>query len=195
MFDAKDGKVIWGKESRDLPRGVAMDIDPRHKGCESWALGDGLRGVWNAKGEMVSERRPRSCNFGVWWDGDLLRELLDRNRISKWNWEDGSETPLLVAEGASSINGSKANPVLSADIVGDWREEVIFRSADGKELRVYTTTIPTEHRLPTLMHDPQYRLSVAWQNVAYNQPPQVGFYLGDGMGKAPRANIVTTNAR
>jgi rhamnogalacturonan endolyase len=83
MFDARDGKVIWGKQSRDLPRGVTMDIDPRHKGAEAWALGDGLSGVWNAKGERISERRPRSCNFAAWWDGDLLRELLDRNRITK----------------------------------------------------------------------------------------------------------------
>jgi rhamnogalacturonan endolyase len=195
MFDARDGKVIWGKQSRDLPRGVTMDIDPRHKGAESWALGDGLRGVWNSKGEMISERRPRSCNFAAWWDGDLLRELLDRNRITKWNWEDGSETPLLVAEGASSINGTKATPVLCADILGDWREEVILRSTDNKELRIYTTTLPTRHRLYTLMHDPHYRLSVAWQNVAYNQPPHTGFYLGEGMAKPPRPNIVTGRDR
>jgi rhamnogalacturonan endolyase len=188
--EARTGKLIWGKPSPDVARGVAMDIDPRHRGYEMWASGEGLRGVWNVKGEMISERKPRSCNFGVWWDGDLLREILDRNRITKWNWQDGSETPLLVAEGCSSNNGTKATPALCADILGDWREEVILRSTDNKELRIYTTTIPTEHRLYTLMHDPQYRLSVAWQNVGYNQPTQVGFYLGDGMTKAPRPNIV-----
>jgi hypothetical protein len=68
---------------------------------------------------------------------------------------------------------------LQADLFGDWREEVIFTT--GSELRIYTTTIPTTHRLYTLMHDTHYRVSIAWQNVAYNQPPFTGFYLGDGM--------------
>jgi rhamnogalacturonan endolyase len=70
---------------------------------------------------------------------------------------------------------------LTADLLGDWREEVLFRTADNRALRIYTTTIPTNHRLPTLMHDRQYRLSVVWQNVAYNQPPHPSFFLGHGM--------------
>lgn len=192
LHDARTGKLIWGKPSPDVGRGVAMDIDPRHRGYESWASGAGLSGVWNCKGEQISDRKPKSCNFGVWWDGDLLRELLDRNMISKWNWADGTETRLLTAEGCASNNGTKATPALCADILGDWREEVIWRTADNKELRIYTTTIPTDHRLCTLMHDPQYRLSVAWQNVAYNQPTQPGFYLGEGMNQPPRPSIITT---
>jgi rhamnogalacturonan endolyase len=119
----------------------------------------------------VSERRPRSVNFAVWWDGDLLRELLDRTTISKWDWTRGVEVPLLVAEGCTANNGTKATPVLSADLLGDWREEVIWRSADNRELRLYTTPLPTPHRFRSLMQDPQYRLAVAWQNVGYNQPP------------------------
>jgi hypothetical protein len=74
------------------------------------------------------------------------------------------------------------------DIFGDWREEVIFSC--GSSLRIYTTTTPTTNRIYTLMHDPQYRLAVAWQNVAYNQPPHTGFYLGYGMTlPAPKPNI------
>ncbi len=84
---------------------------------------------------------------------------------------------LLAAQGCVSNNGSKATPCLSADILGDWREEIIWRSADNKELRVYVTTLPTPHRLTTLMHDPQYRLSVAWQNVVDQQTPI------DGVGR------------
>jgi rhamnogalacturonan endolyase len=80
-----------------------------------------------------------------------------------------------------SNNGSKANPCLCADILGDWREEVLWRTRDRRELRIFTTTEPTDVRHPTLMHDPIYRLSVAWQNVGYNQPTQVGFYLGEGV--------------
>jgi rhamnogalacturonan endolyase len=189
LHEARTGRVLWGKPSPDVARGVALDIDPRHRGYEMWASGEGLDGVWNAKGEKIGDRKPRSCNFGVWWDGDLLRELLDGNRISKWNWEDGSETVLLTAEDCRANNGTKSTPCLCADILGDWREEVIWKTADGKELRIYTTPLPTEHRLYTLMHDPQYRLSVAWQNVAYNQPTQPGFYLGVGMQKPPRPRI------
>lgn len=189
LHDAATGRLLWGKLSQDVARGVAMDVDPRHPGCEMWAAGAGLSGMWNAKGHLISERRPRSCNFGVWWDGDLLRELLDRNVISKWNWADGTESRLLVAEGCSSNNGSKATPALCADILGDWREEVVWRSSDGKELRLYTTTSPTEYRLRTLMQDPQYRLSVAWQNVGYNQPTQPGFYLGHGMKLEPPPSL------
>jgi rhamnogalacturonan endolyase len=190
--DARTGKVIWSKPSADVGRGMAADIDPRHPGYEFWASGPGLDGLWNVKGEKVSDRKPRSCNFAIWWDGDPLRELLDRTTISKWNWEKGTETTLLSATGCASNNGTKATPCLIADIFGDWREEVIFRSADNKELRIYTTPIPTEMRLVTLMHDPQYRLAVAWQNVGYNQPPHPGFFLGDGMKAPPRPRITTT---
>ncbi|HQG48778.1 MAG TPA: hypothetical protein PK373_06790 [Sedimentisphaerales bacterium] len=73
--------------------------------------------------------------------------------------------------------------------MGDWREEILMTAPDGKSLRLYTTTIPTEHRLYTLMHDPQYRLSIAWQNVVYNKPPYVSFFLGQGMAAPPRPNI------
>jgi rhamnogalacturonan endolyase len=115
--------------------------------------------------------------------------------IFKWNWAEGVETVMLTAEGCASNNGTKATPALSADILGDWREEVIWRTTDNKELRIYTTTIPTRHRFYTLMHDPQYRLSVAWQNVAYNQPPHTSFFMGEGMAKPPRPAIVAPSKK
>ncbi len=192
LHDARTGEILWSKSSADVVRGLAMDIDPRHRGYETWAAGGGLRGLWNAKGEQIADRKPRSCNFGIWWDGDLGRELLDRTTISKWDWQEQREAVLLSDRECSSNNGSKATPCLCADILGDWREEVIWRSRDGRELRIYSTTILTNLRLPTLMHDPQYRLSVAWQNVAYNQPTQPGFYLGTDMKVPVRLKIRTT---
>ncbi len=187
-YDASSGKIIWSDgPDADVGRGLTADIDPRHSGAEMWSGPAGLR---TSRGERVGPA-PRSANFAIWWDGDLLREILDRNRISKWNWTNATLEPLLIVEGATSINGSKATPILSGDLFGDWREEVIFRTPDSKELRVYTTTIPTTNRLNTLMHDPQYRLAIAWQNVGYNQPPHPGFYLGEGMKLAPRLNITT----
>jgi rhamnogalacturonan endolyase len=102
--------------------------------------------------------------------------------------------PLLRANefGAASNNGTKANPCLSADILGDWREEVIWRSSDNTELRIFSTTIPTSRRLPTLMHDLVYRLSVAWQNVAYNQPPHLGFALNETVAALRISRSATT---
>jgi rhamnogalacturonan endolyase len=102
---------------------------------------------------------------------------------------------IFTAEGCASNNGSKSTPVLSADILGDWREELIERTADNKELRIYTTVIPTEQRFYTLMHDPQYRESIALQNVGYNQPPWTSFFLGYGMKAPPKPNIVLVTPR
>jgi len=193
--DASTGALLWSKPggteaSPDVGRGLALDLDPRHPGYEMWASGGPrIRGLYTVKGEKISEKNPGSCNFGIWWDGDLLREILNGNRVSKWNWETETEDPLLTAEGCTSNNGTKSTPALSVDLLGDWREEVILRTTDNKELRIFSTTIPTEHRLYTLMHDPQYRLAIAWQNVAYNQPPHPGFFLGADMKPAPRPHI------
>lgn len=183
MFDAKTGTVLWSQSPGiDVGRGVAADIDPRYPGCENWGGPGGLR---NVHGQTICQKTPSSTNFLVWWDDDLTRELLDGNHIDKWDWKDSVTRRLLTAEGCTANNGTKATPCLSGDILGDWREEVIWRTADDRELRIYSTTVPSTHRLPTLMQDPQYRLSIAWQNTAYNQPPHPGFFLGEGMKKRP----------
>ena len=177
-FDARTGQTLWRiGDAEDAGHCLAADIDPRYPGAEMWGGPGGLR---TCQGAPIGPA-PRSANFAIWWDGDLLRELLDRNTIWKWDWQNASLETLFTAEGCLSNNCTKATPALSADLFGDWREEVVFRTADNRALRIYTTTIPTQHRIRTLMHDPQYRLSVAWQNVGYNQPPHTGFYLGEGM--------------
>ena len=189
--DANTGALIWGKPggtapAPDVGRGVAFDIDPRHPGNEVWST---LPGLNNARGEIISAKKPNSVNFAVWWDGDLLRELLNSNTVSKWDWLTETTHLLFTAEGCTSNNSTKSNPALSADLLGDWREEVILRTTDNLELRIFSTTIATAHRLTTLMHDPQYRLAIAWQNVGYNQPPHPSFFLGEGMKPAPRPNL------
>ena len=192
--DAKTGRLIWGKPtSFDNGRGMTADIDPRYPGSECWC--SGVPGLFSAQGEKLSDRKPRSCNFAVWWDGSLLRNLLNRNAINRWNWETSTEEVILAAEGCTANNSSKSTPCLSADLFGDWREEVIWRTTDNKELRIYTTTCSTDYRIYTLMHDPVYRLGIVWQNVAYNQPPHTGFWLGDGMKTAPRPNITLVKAK
>lgn len=184
MFDAATGKILWSlAPGVDVGRGVTADIDPTHPGFENWGGPGGLRDLY---GKTITEKTPTSTNFVIWWDGDLTRELLDKNRIDKWDWQHQTTVNLLTATGCVANNGTKATPVLSADLFGDWREEVIWRTTDSKELRIYTTTIPTVYRFSTLMHDPQYRLAIAWQNGSYNQPPHPGFYLGAGAKKLYR---------
>lgn len=188
VFEARGGKIIWTHgPGADVGRGLTADIDPRSPGEEMWSGPAGLR---TCQGEPIGSA-PRTANFAIWWDGDLLRELLDRNRISKWNWTNGALETLLAPAEVTWNNGTKATPVLAADILGDWREEVIWRTSDNRELRIFISTIPTTNRFRTLMHDPQYRLSVAWQNVGYNQPPHPGFYLGHGMKDPAPTSLVT----
>lgn len=174
MFDGATGEIIWQDGlGQDAGRGVAADIDPRYDGAECWCNIGGLRR--GDTGEIISNRKPDSCNFTIYWDADPLAELLDHVSISKWNWNAESTDLLLKAEGVVSNNGTKGNPCLSGDILGDWREEVIWPSEDQTELRIYSTTIPAVDRRATWMNDRQYRLAIAWQNVAYNQPPHPSF--------------------
>lgn len=185
LFDGRTGALIWANNPGvDVARGMAADIDPTYPGAETWGAPGGTRRI--DTGEVIYKQTPNSTNFALWWDADLLRELLDKTTISKWDYKNLQSVPLFNAAGAASNNGTKATPSLTADLLGDWREEVVWRSADNRELRIYTTTIPAENRLVTLMHDPQYRLAVAWQNVAYNQPPHPSFFLGAGMKKPVR---------
>jgi rhamnogalacturonan endolyase len=184
FHDAATGKLFWGAPStKDVGRGLAADVDPRYPGAQFFALGSR-----DVNGKTIPVQG--GSNFAIWWDGDLLRELLNGNSITKWNWETGAMDRIFIAEGCVANNGSKSTPALSADILGDWREEVIERTADNKELRIFTTVIPTEHRFYTLMHDPQYREAIAWQNVAYNQPPWPSFFIGQDMKAPPKPNIV-----
>ncbi|MFT5408569.1 MAG: rhamnogalacturonan endolyase, partial [Verrucomicrobiales bacterium] len=184
MRDAKTGEILWSHSlGLDVGSGLAADIDPRHPGCEVWGGPGGLR---SATGERIGAA-PRTSGFAIWWDGDLLRELLTSSRIAKWDWKEEEENTL-VSFGRRGRRGGRY-PTLSADLIGDWREEVVVPSPDGRSLRLYTTPIPTKHRIHTLMHDPQYRLSIAWQNVVYNKPPHTSFFLGDGMKTAPRPKV------
>ncbi|MDO4570133.1 MAG: rhamnogalacturonan lyase [Planctomycetia bacterium] len=172
VLRASDGRILWGLPARrDVGRGLAADIDPYQPGVEVWSAVD--RRLYSARGEILSENRPDMINFRIYWDGDALEELLDGVLVSKW---DGRQTHTIVNFGdfnhSHAINGTKATPNLQADLLGDWREEVIFYNAERpSELNLFTTTIPTALRRPTLMSERQYRTSVATQNVGYNQPP------------------------
>ncbi|UCC97958.1 MAG: rhamnogalacturonan lyase [Phycisphaerales bacterium] len=182
MRDARTGELLWKHSPGvDVGAGLAADIDPRHRGYEAWGGPGGLR---DSRGNEIGPN-PRSTRFAIWWDGDLLRELLSRSAVTKWNWETSAEETLFE----TGVRGGGRGPNLMGDFLGDWREELLMTAPDGQALRLYTTTIPTKRRLYTLVHDPQYRLAIAWQNVVYNKPPHPSFFLGDGMAPAPRPEI------
>jgi rhamnogalacturonan endolyase len=190
LLDARTGATIWKKASaagQEGPgRGVGDDIYPGNPGAELWSSGAGISGLFDAKGATIG-RQPGSTNFTVWWDGDTSRELLDATHIDKYG--TGGDTRLLTGSGVAANNGTKSTPALSADLFGDWREEVVWRTADSKALRIYSTPLVTGTRLFTLMHDTQYRVAVAWQNTAYNQPPHPSFFLGTGMSRPPQPTV------
>jgi rhamnogalacturonan endolyase len=198
LRDARTGEVLWkkasikaGADGEGPGRGVAFDVDPRYPGMECWVAGAGITGMFDCKGNKISEKTP-SVNMAIYWDGDLLRELLDGTRIDKWDYENSVPIRLLDASNYNCVrnNGTKSNPVLSADFWGDWREEVIYRTADNNELRIFSTPFPSQYKFYTFMQDPQYRLSIVWQNVAYNQPPHPSFYVGPGMKQPPKPSVV-----
>lgn len=192
QYDAKTGQTNWGiATTGDVGRSMAADIDPYFKGYEMW--GSSGDGTYDVKGSLISANRP-SYNFGIWWDADLGRELFDKNYIDKWNPTTKSSGRLYTIYQDYPVtynNSTKANPCLQADILGDWREELIMRKSDNTELVIFTTDTPTTYRIPTLMHDPQYRVAVAWQNSAYNQPPNTSYYIGYDMdvNNIPTAKI------
>lgn len=176
--DAATGRVIFQLPSgKDVGRCMAADIDPTNEGLEMWSSASG--GIRNIKGETVcAQPQGLSVNMAVWWDGDLLRELLDRERVSKYDWQTHSCHTLQVFDGCRFNNGTKSNPCLQGDILGDWREEVVVRTEDNTALRIYVSPLPTLYRFHTFLEERVYRLSIVTQNVAYNQPTQPGFYFG-----------------
>lgn len=172
--DATTGQIIRvGSPPADIGRGTAADIDPRYPGYELWCSAGG---VYNVQGQEISAATP-SVNYKIWWDGDLLGELLDVNYIDKWDYFNGSNNRLFTAEGVR-VNSRNA-PVFYGDLLGDWREEIVFETSDYSALRIYTTTIPTDIRLYTLPHNPAYRNTLAVKG--YLQSTLVDYYLGNGL--------------
>ena len=264
--DARTGKVLFQLLSpKDVGRCMAADIDPTNPGLEMWSSASG--GICNVRGEVIDSTARIPINFGIWWDGDLLRELLDHESVSKYRHptsepsrtggplipfpaspssassspepsrtgeplipspaspSSASSSPASSAASVPSLtsplngdkarqgyngdsqegeagkghydfsgssscppifkfddctfnNGSKSNPALCADVIGDWREEVLTRTKDNRHLRLYISPLPTPYRFHTFLAEPVYRHSVTMQNVGYNQPTHVGFYFG-----------------
>ncbi|MBN2163236.1 MAG: hypothetical protein JXR25_01275 [Pontiellaceae bacterium] len=201
--DAATGEILINHfNAGDVGRGVAAHIDSRYPGYQLFSYA--TNGVYSVDGTQISDvgwpSNAKMMGHLAWWTADLQREFFSIAGstggpiLEKWTGSGTTRYISLYNIPASytsdSINGSKGNPNLSGDILGDWREEIILRSSDNTKLRLFITTEVTAHRIFTLMHDPQYRLAMAWQNVGYNQPPHPGFYIGEGMSAPPAPNIV-----
>jgi len=192
------GQVMFGQtKPKDTGRSRAADIDPTSRGWELW--GSTATPLQSFDGKVLSENCPSSMNMKMYWDGDLLAELVDHDsdhtmNIYKWDWEKKEMNTILTAEGSASNGGTKGQTCLVADVFGDWREELIVRTADNTEMRIYSTSIATEYRMPTLMHDTTYREAVCWQNNHYNQPANTSFYFGAETEEVPVPEIYTLDA-
>lgn len=210
------GWEVWGStgtplmsyDGTQLVSGVASELEPSLKD-KTLALGSGetLADGWNTfryrysdgsfmkndEGQVISTTLP--MNFKAFWDGDLLSEFVDGTTISKYNWKDKCVDILYEAAGCASNGGTKAVPCLTADIFGDWREEIIWRDVNNTELRIYATPYETNYKIPTLMHDITYRQAIAWQNNHYNQPANTSFYMGAETETVPAPEIKTTSGK
>lgn len=181
---AKNGLLIKQiKSSDDVGRCMAADIDPNYPGVEMWSARSG--GILATDGTVTTtSTKGVSMNMACWWDGKLLRNLQDGVSITRYDYSSrNSASTLLSASDCSSNNSTKNNPCLVADMFGDWREELLVRTSDNKNLRLYINTDTISYRFHTFLEDPVYRSSVAYQNVAYNQPTNTGFYFGADLGK------------
>jgi hypothetical protein len=179
-----NGSVLFQTSpSGDNGRGVAANVTTANAGGEFWS--SNVSDLRNASGSSIGAK-PASANFLAWWDGDGERELLDGTRIT-----DYPSGTALTGSGVASNNGTKSTPSLSADLFGDWREEVVWRTTDSSALRIYATPHRTNLRIATLMHDVQYRTAIAWQNTGYNQPPHPSFHIGSEVSSYPWPDIHT----
>lgn len=198
LHDARTGEVIYhgGSADSDNGRGMAGDLTGKD-GYEFWS--SDVRTPYSALTGKATSIKNCSVNFRIYWDGSIQDQLLDGSYkysgdvwaqtahaepvITKWNGSSFSNVVSFYSttyNNAQTANYTKATPCLQADILGDWREElVMWNKKDSSEIMIFTTWTPTTYAVPTLMHDHTYRMGICWQNTAYNQPPHLGYYLPD----------------
>ncbi len=205
--DAGTGEILFYQSgSADNGRGCCADVLSSKRGAEFWSAK--VDNTYNINGNSMTSSKP-SMNFRIFWDGDEYEELLDGTTITKWSTTGSKNLGIYLSSSTekqfsdlgitpASCNGTKNTPCLQADIFGDWREEVIWRNANNaSQIYIVSSTTNTKYRVPTLMHDHLYRMGVAWQNTAYNQPPHLGYYLPDyisslaGVADSPEVGIIS----
>ena len=202
LHDAATGEIIHhgGSADADNGRGMAAALSSAMRGYQFWSQDNRNPRSAVTGAEVIS--KSCSVNFRIYWDGSYTDQLFDGSYdknilkaspyIQKWS---GSSFSNVITFGnatyanAQTCNTTKSTPCLQADILGDWREElVMWNHDDPSQVMIFSTWTPTNHSVPTLMHDHVYRMGICWQNTAYNQPPHLGYYLPDYIeGKLPDA--------
>jgi rhamnogalacturonan endolyase len=183
--DAKTGERIWSIDRPTVHAGSGMvaDIDPSRPGLECFGAedpkghramqipGNNNRYLFDAKGQLYGEGgNVPPMNDWIWWDSNKVRQYIDRQR--------GTGNLSVTRYGGGKVQeGFRGTVVLTADLVGDWREEIV--TALPGELRIYSTTIPADDRRVTLLQDNTYRQTVTVRTMGYQQPPVPSFYLGE----------------
>jgi len=203
VHNARTGRVLWhgGSANADNGRGMAGAIANGVRNYFFWSGEDRYPRLATSGNTVI--QKSCSVNFRIYWDGSYQDQLFDGsyqyNRdddnglwdqsayaapaIQKWNGSKFADVISFYSStynNAQTCNYTKATPCLQADFLGDWREElVMWNKNDSSEVMIFTTWTPTTYAVPTLMHDHVYRMGIAWQNTAYNQPPHLGYCLKD----------------
>ncbi len=191
LVDGRNGNILWHYDGdKDTGRCCADNVYSGNVGAEFWGSRP-ANSVFNTAGQKIGSKAP-AMNFLIYWDGDLEREILNDITISKMTAIDTYQN-IFTADGCASNNSTKAVPCLTADIFGDWREELVLRTTDNNKLRIFCTNTETDYRMTTLMHDMQYRMQAGCEQSSYNQPPHVSYYLGSETGVPARPDIKLNN--
>ncbi len=199
VHDATTGEVLFDATGeKDNDSGLACDFVPGKYGSEFWSSADDVMRSC-VDGSTVHNGKP-DTNFRIYWTGDPFDQSFDGQydatngcapRVCSWNTESNAIVTFqefAEYDKPQTCNTTKATPCLQADLLGDWREEIIMTSYEADwsdpncELLIFSTPEPTAYRVPCLMEDHMYRLGVAWQNSSYNQPPHLGYYLPAYLG-------------
>lgn len=188
-YNASNGNITWKHYTSspyDVGRGDCGDIDPNYAGWEIWAFD----GIYNGPKNIqitTADNQPYP-SIAMWWDGDLLREQVNTNKIEKWDYQTQSVKRLVTAYKFHNATLNDRNmPLFVGDIVGDWREEVVYSNSDYSELVIFTTNIPTEYKLYTLAHNPLYRNCMTIKG--YVESHTLDYYLGADMNMPSSPDI------
>ena len=176
-----DGRALCGNFTNSYPGCVGRSVNTDMISC-----------VADKEISVISGLVPWGyLNGRIYWTGDLLDEVFSspgtEREAAIWATADDTWTRIFTSSGCQMSNWTKNNPAADADIIGDWREELVVRTSDNAYLRIYPTTYETEYGIYTLWHDHQYRQAMVWQCLGYNQPPHTSFFLGEmeGITQAP----------
>ncbi len=182
LRDAATGEVFFGEYAeKDLGRCMIGKTVPSCRGWQVWAADK----TYDCKGNVLDVPMI-GTNQGIKWAADLTTQVTDgvdfeHTPVNHGVVNDIVHGVMLDTKNTLTNNGTKGNPCLVADVFGDYRENLLLRLEDDSAVRIFMNTDVTEHKLFTMMHDLQYRVSVAWQNNCYNQTGYPSYYYGCDM--------------